>query len=245
MRAAVAIGLLCVFVASAMLGCAAQPPGVCERRIHMQELAVDVPPVDNGYRLLAQERTHGRFACSLAIAKLAPGEEVGTVNLVELAPAEEAYWTDAVCGVSEVRDLQFLSPISVRPDEPDTETLCAAAAAREATLLLLYVSNRYGPNSAQVLGVLYDVPSCQPIASLHASASFLNEQGEEVSPDKRFGDHRETDASFQASRAYEKHLLSCLGELIHNDSPPPTTQPHRWSTPPSERWWLYHRRGGR
>jgi len=237
MRAAAGIGVGCVVVAFATLGCAPQP-GTYERRIQMRELAADVAPVDNGYHTLVQEKTEGRFACSLAIAKLAPGDEAGAINLVELTPAEEAYWTNAVCGVSEVRDLQFLSPISVRPDEPRTETLLGAAAAREASLLLLYAPNRYGPNSAQVLGVLYDVRTGQPIASLHASASFADEEGKEVAPDQMLGDHRETDACYQASRAYEQYLLGCLGELIHNDSPPPATQPHRWKTPPEQRWWL-------
>jgi hypothetical protein len=245
MRFALAGGPLCVVVALVMLGCAAQPTGTHERHIQMRELAAGAAPVDNGYRLLAQERTQGRFACSLAIAKLAPGEQAGEMNLVELTPAEEAYWIDAVRGVSEVRDLQFLSPISVRPDEPNTGTLCAAAAVREASLLLLYAPNRYGPNSTQVLGVLIDVETGQPIAVLHASAAFKNEQGEEVSPDNELGDHRDIDAYYQASRAYEQHLLRCLAELIHADAPPPTTQPHRWKTPPEQRWWLPHtRRGG-
>ena len=71
--------------------------------------------------------------------------------------------------------------LSVVPDRPGPDTLRAAAAARNATLMLLYAPNRYGPNSAQVLGVLYDVPSGQPLATLHASATLLDEEGEEVS----------------------------------------------------------------
>ncbi|MFQ5805450.1 MAG: hypothetical protein ACE5I3_03260 [Phycisphaerae bacterium] len=245
MRAAVGIGVLCSFVAFALLGCAVQSPGAYERRIQMRELAAGVAPVDDGYHLLVQEKTQGRFACSLAIAKFAPANQAGVVDLVELTPAEEAYWANAVCGISEVRDLQFLSPLSVRPDEPCTDTLCAAAAARGAPLLLLYAPNRYGRNPAQVLGVLYDVKSAQPIASLHASASLLDENDEEVAPDGKRGDHRAADAYFQASREFERHVGCCLGELIRNDSPPPTTQPHRWSTPPEERWWLPRgRRGG-
>ena len=237
MRAALQIGLLLSLITLTMLGCAPRAR-VYERQIHMHELAADVAEVDNTYRLEVAEQTRGRFACSLAMAKLVPGGEVGSVNLVEMTPAEEARWIDAVCGLTELRDLQFLSPLSVVPEQPATATLCAAAAARGATLMLLYAPNRYGPNSAQVLGVLYEVASGRPLAALHASASFLNEEGEEVSVDLKIRDERDQDAYYQASRAYEQHLVQCLGELIRQDSLPPTTQPHRWETPPSRRWWL-------
>ena len=238
MRAAVRIGVLNLLAAFTLLGCASEAPRVYERRIQMRELAADVAPVDNAYRLEVFEETQGRFACSLAIAKLVPVGENGSLNLVEMTPAEEAYWVEAVRGLTELRDLQFLSPISVVPDEPSVDTLRAAAAARNATLMLLYAPNRYGPNSAQVLGVLYDVASGRPSAALHSSASFLDEEGVEVSVDQAPTDQRDRDAYYQASRVYEQHLVRCLGELIRCDSPTPTTQPHRWETPPSQRWWL-------
>lgn len=237
MRAAIPIRVLSLSVTLALVGCASEAPRVYERQVQMRELAADVAPVDNAYRLDAVEETEGRFACSLAIAKLAPANE-NSVSLVEMTPAEEARWVNAVRGLTELRDLQFLSPLSVVPDRPRTDTLRVASAERDATLMLLYTPNRYGPNSAQVLGVLYDVPSGRPLAALHASATFLDEEGVEVSVDEETGDQRQRDAYYQASRAYEQHLLGCLGELIRLDSPTPETQPHHWDTPPSQRWWL-------
>jgi hypothetical protein len=239
MRATVAIGLSCLGVALAVSGCATTPPPIYERRMQIRDIAADVGPVEDAHQLLSPEETVGRFSCSLAIAKLVAADQAGTVNLVELTPAEEAYWIEAVRGVMELRDLQFLTSISVRPEEPRTDTLCAAADALETSLLLLYAPNRHGPNSAQVLGVLYDVKTRKPIASLQASATFLNEKGEEIAPDDERGDHREIDAYFQASRAYEHHLLECLSELIRDDSSLPGTQPHQWTTPLEERWWLW------
>ena len=238
MRAAVQIGVLNLLVAFTLLGCVSEASRVYERQIQMRELAADVAPVDNAYRLEVVEETQGRFACSLAIAKLVPVGETGSLNLVKTTPVEEAYWAEAVRGLTELRDLQFLSPISVVPEDPGTDTLRAAAAARNATLMLLYAPNRYGPNSAQVLGVLYDVASGRPSAALHASASFLDEDGEAVSVDQARSDQRGRDAYYQASRAYEQRLVRCLGELIRYDSSLPATEPHRWETPPSQRWWL-------
>lgn len=238
MRAAAPIGILALSMLLTLPGCASKAPRVYERQMQMRELAADVAPVDNAYRLDLVEATRGRFACSLAIAKLVPANEAGSVNLVKMTPAEEAYWVSAVCGLVELSDLQFLSPLSVVPDKPDTDTLCAAAAARNATLMLLYAPNRHGPNSAQVLGVLYDVATGRPLAALHASASFLDEEGQETSVDEETTDQRDNDAYYQASRAYEQHLIGCLGQLIRNDSAAPTTQPHRWETPPAQRWWV-------
>ncbi len=239
MRPAVRIGVLNLLVTFTLLGCAPEVPRVYERQMQIRELAADVGPVDNAFRLQVFEETRGRFACSLAIAKLVPNNEAGVVKLVKMTPAEEAWWVEAVRGITPLSDLQFLSPISVVPEKARTDTLCAAAADRAATLLMLYAPNRYGPNSAQVLGVIFDVASCQPIATLHSSANFiLGEEGEEIPPEDEIGDHRDEDACFQALRTYEQHLLSCLGELIQHDSPSPTTQPHHWQTPPSQRWWL-------
>ncbi len=237
MRAALSIRMLPLVITIVLLGCAPDAPRVYERQLQMRELAADVAPVDNTYRLDVIDDTQGRFACSLAIAKLVPSE-ADAVNLVKMTPAEEARWVNAFCGFTELRDLQFLSPLSVIPEAPGTGSLRAAAAAREASLMLLYAPNRYGPNSAQVLGVLYDVPSGRPLAALHASAKYLDQDGEEVSVDRETGDLRDHDAAYQASRAYEQHLVHCLGEMIRHDSAAPTTQPHRWETPPAQRWWL-------
>ena len=243
MRTAVALTILLITALFSLVGCANKQAIVYQRQIQIEELAPDVAPVDNAFRLLTDEATRGRFGCGLAIAKLLPGEASGSVHLVAATLAEEGYWVSALCGVSEVRDLEFLTPINVRPDEPTTESLCAAAAALNADLLLMYAPNRYGPNSAQVLGVLYDVHGCQPLAVLHASATYLDEEGVETPPDNEWGNQRAVDACYQASRAYERHLLCCLRDLIEKDEPLPV-QPHHWDTPAQERWWLRRGKGG-
>jgi len=210
--------------------------------MELHELVADVVPVENGYQLLAREKTTGRFPCGLAIAKLQPEEQPPGLRTVEATHTDQAYWVEAFRGVAELRDLQFLRPVSVRPQRAGTETLCAAARAQGADLLLLYAPNRYGPNAAQVLGVLLDAGACRAIATLHASAAFTSAGGVEEAPDRKPGDHRDTDAAFQAARAFEQHALECLAELIRSDQAAPTTQPHQWKTPPEQRWWLYRYR---
>jgi hypothetical protein len=238
-RAAVSLVFAGLIVAVTMLGCAGRTTDTFERRIELHELAPSVEPVEDDYRLLGDEETAGRFGCGLALAKFALDDEEDCLDLSPFKPAEEAYWTDIVCGTWPLRDLQFLSPINVRPDEPQPGRLCAAADVLGASLLLVYAPNRYGPNAAQVLGVLYDVPGCRPIAVLHASARFADEHDREHAPDRERGDQRPNDAYYQACRQFEDHFLRCLTDVIRADGAAPTTQPHRWTKPPDrhERWW--------
>lgn len=227
---------------SGLPGCASQEPVITyEPTVAMADLAPGVPSPDNTYRLLADEPTRGRFACGLAVAKFVPHDNDNGLNLEfeAMRPAEQAYWTEQFRGVWAIRKVMFLSPFTVRPNEPTVDNLCATANELGASLLMVYTPNGLGPNSAQVLGVLYDVPTRAAVAALHASSRFIDlEEGVEVSPNQEKGDHRDIDARYQAQREFEEHVLACVAELIRRDTPPPTTQPHRWHKPLVERWWI-------
>jgi hypothetical protein len=231
----VAISLGC------LTGCSLSDPVVVyEPPITLEDLVPGLSAPDNNYKLLADGTTSGRFACALAVAKFVPHENDHGLELSFEAtrPNEQAYWTQQMRGVSDVREVAFLSPLTLRPDPPTIPNLCAAAEALDAALLLVYAPNGLGANSAQVVGAIYDVRSCEVIATLHASAQFFNEEGLEVSPNTRKTDQRDIDARFQAQRAFEGQALACMRELIQIDHMPPTTQPHRWRKPLVERWWI-------
>jgi len=211
--------------------------------LHMDELAAGLPAPENDFALLVDQQTEGRFGCPLAIAKLTPdaSDPGDPLVLVPLYSNEQAYWSEQMRGVAAVQKLVFLRPRSTRPEGHSVSTLCETAARLGAPLLLTYAPRQLGPNSAQVLGVLYDAESHQPLATVQASSRLLDEDGEEVSPSDKRGDHRAQDAGYQAQRKFEEHTLACLRELIHRDSRPPTTQPHKWSQPFFERWWIENR----
>jgi len=225
-------------------GCAARRSHVYEPRLDLSLLAPDLTAPDNAFTLLAEVHTEGRFACPLAVAKFGWAGEDTTPALVPqtLSPEEEAHWTEQVRGVNALRDVIFLRPLTVRPEEPTVPNLCAAARRLGAPLLLVYAPNLFGPNSAQVFGVLYDTASCHALAVLHVSRVFRDEEGGEVSPAEKRGDHRDVDARYQAQRAFEAQTVACLRELIHRDAPAPSTQPHHWQQPLTERWWIRMRR---
>jgi hypothetical protein len=234
-----------VLVLAAMLvGCHERPQITYAPPLNMSELAAGLPTPDNDFALLVDQPTSGRFGCPLAIAKLAAGsgaESSGPLVLTELHSNEQAYWTEQMRGVVAIQKLIFLRPRSIRPEEQSLATLCDTAGRLGAPLLLLYAPRQLGPNAAHVLGVLYEAQSRQPLATVRSTAHLLDEKGEEVSPNDERGDHRAQDAGYQAQRKFESYTLACLRELIHRDTRPATTQPHKWSQPYMERWWMMGR----
>ena len=226
-------------------GCSPDRPSevTYEPRIEMQDLVVGLPLPNNEYKLLVDERTEGRFACPVAVAKFVspnPGDGSATSELVfeRMRDREQAYWAERMRGMDAIQYMLFISPRSTAPEGQGIEALCKTASDLGAPLLIVYTPNGYGPNSAQVLGAMYNTAECRPLATLHASDRILDDEGAEVSPNDERGDHRDIDARYQAQRAFEKHAMACLRELTHHDARGSTTQPHNWHQPYIERWWI-------
>jgi hypothetical protein len=226
-------------ILASLCGCGRPTAIMYEPQLQMDDLAPGLQAPDNAYVLLTDQPTHGRFACGLAVAKFAPAHGDGPLELVALKPNEQAYWAEKLTGISAIRELAFLTPVNTRSRGQGVEALCATAQRLEASLLLVYAPNRFGINSAQVLGVLYDVQERTPLATLHTSAQILDEDGEEEPLAEKRGDQREIDAAYCAPRAFEAQTVACLLELVGRDMPTATTQPHRWQVPEfDERWWI-------
>jgi hypothetical protein len=237
------VRILPVFLVLLAVGCHEKQRLVCTPPLRMDELATGLPAPVNDFALLVDQPSEGRFACVLAIAKLAPDGPNAAEPLlfVPLRSNEQAYWAEQMRGVAAIQKLVFLRPRSTRPEGQSLPTLCATAVRFGAPLLLVYASSQVGPNSAQVLGVLYDADAQQPLATIQASSRMLDEKQEEVSPGAERGDHREQDAGYQAQRHFEGYTLACLRALMHRDSLPATTQPNKWGQPFMERWWIENR----
>jgi hypothetical protein len=67
------------------------------------------------------------------------------------------------------------------------------------------------------------------VATLRASAQFLDDEGNEQLVDDEEGDWRAYDAAYQAGRQFERYAVACLRAHVLADQSPPTTQPHRWT----------------
>lgn len=240
MRASVRIVVLSACGLAVIVGCRPDAPISYEPRMQLTELASELPTPNNEFVLVERSNTAGRFACGMAIAKFAATEDANgwRVALANFKSNEEAFWSESMRGISAIRELIFLSPIDTRSDGQSIDGLCLAAERLGASLLLTYRPNRFGPNSAELMGVLYDVPARRAIATLHSSAQFTDEADQELIVDDRRGDHRDLDAAVQVAREFEHHTLACLRELIRRDKPATTTQPHDWAIPGVRRWWV-------
>lgn len=224
-----AVGLLC------LVGCATHHAPTFERPVAFSELASGLPTPTNDFQLVSHQASVGRFACGLALAKLTVPPTAGQpLQLVASESTEQAWWTEQLRGVTAIRELIFLRPTAIRGDGEGIPALCAAARTMAAPLLLVYVPNHTAPYSAQVLGVIYDAETEQPLATLHAAAKDTAGAAE--------NDDDELDAApLLAARQFERNTLGCLSELTRQDSASPTTQPHQWQQPLIERWWLNRR----
>jgi hypothetical protein len=239
------LGLVGLFATLLAIGCADSEPVIeYEPPIKLDDLAPGLPRSENDYVLLTDEHTVARFAATLAIAKFVPHDGDNGLQMKLAAPpqAEQALWTETLRGLAKIRDVIFISPLTVKPRDHDMESLCETARAMRARLLLVYARNGLGPNSAQVMGVIYDAATCEPLGTMHASACFVNNDGVEVSIVEADGDHRDVDARFQSQQTFERLALQCLRDLMDLDELSPTKQPHDWGTPFEERWWLPDRR---
>jgi hypothetical protein len=218
-------------------GCAKEPvPVAYAPRVTVADFAGELPMPQDGYQMLVQEPTTGRFTCGLAVARLRADSEDGApvISVGALSPAEQAYWVETFRGVAALTDTSFLAPVTLKAEPEPLTALCRAAGTLGAKLLLVYVPGQIGPNSAEVLGVLYDVPTQRPLATLHRTMTIRNEEGVElpavelVRDTKPRQELREHDAYYQTGRAFEQLTLQCVRELLQVDTPPSSTQPHRW-----------------
>lgn len=243
MRRRIALALLMTL--GLWSGChESQPQVTVEPRLDMSDLAAGLSAAESGFTLLVDQQTEGRFSCALAVAKfVASGDgQHGPLEFVSLPPNEESYWLEQMRGVLAVQELVFLRPRTTRPEGQSVAALCDAARRLKAALLLVYAPNGLGPNSAQVLGVIYDTESRAALATLRSNSRIVDPSGAETSPREVRGDLRDRDARCVAQREFEGYTLACLRELIHRDNPPAATQPHEnWDRPFIERWWIQSR----
>lgn len=229
-----------ILILAAPLGCQQRiepAPVIYAPPINQTDFASDVALPPAGFALLTERATEGRFACTIAVAKLTAKQNgyAAETHLAELTPAEQAYWVETFRGEPWVRDLQFVEPVSLRtPREGDPDPLCLTARDLGATLLLKYLPARIGPNSAEAAGVLYSVAACRPVAVLYESGEVRSAEGLELTPDEILAemddetDSRPYSAFYQTTRRFEMVTKACVRQLIQRDAPMPTTQPHRW-----------------
>jgi hypothetical protein len=242
-RDAVLMSLICSCLMM-QLGCSETPP------VRVYSPAVSASSFDgapslpsNGYSIIDRSATVGRFPVTLGVLRLAHD---GSLEPVKILPPEAAEWVEVFRGISAVRDLTFLAPVTLRAFEPTVAGRCTAARGVGAGLLLVYAPLRTGVNSAQVAGVIYDTKTQAIIATLQQTRSITNTGGVEASPEEVFEereeladetddpdppDFRQADALFPTRWAFQESVRTAMLELADQDTPAPREPSNQWSQP--------------
>ena len=203
-------------------------------------LAQAVQAPDNGFVLLDQSNSTGRFPAAMAVVRLDKpnplfvcdqplfvcdrGWEVATL------PGEEAaWWNTLLKTVPQSRAVYVLDRSSVISPDCDLKTVIAAARRLRIETCLIYGPRTVeGDGAAGLAGVIIDAETGQYLAYVQSQAGPLDY--EPPRPDRSKHDRSHQDVNFLAARRFEQHVRACFLDMIGRDQAAPTTQPSPWRT---------------
>lgn len=195
---------------------------------HLSTTPVFFP--ENGFTLVSEEKSLGRFPAALAVSRVAVRGDVGGgqkhSTYIPAKPKNEyLQWNAAF---DDQMALSEVFPIANRdlgggPAEP--EQIVAACHALHARLALVYAVNELSPTEAEMIGVLYETDKAKPIATFHAFAKSLP-PGPEQKPGEV--DPWTHDARALVRQRFERHVYECMRTLIRQDIPTTEEVPAGW-----------------
>jgi len=240
MRRTTLVTITCYMLVSA--GCVQDP---CMRR----ESTLSITDIDKNAQheqrlhIYSKDKTVGLFPTGIAVVRVRkqvnsegsiPG---GTLNIFELLNSEAAYWTELFDGTPEVLEVISLHQKSVRGLEVTSEELINAARIMNTNLLLVYgYDNVANPGACEVSGVLYDLATRKPLASIKhfaalkdakTAAKLLPKHVTKPSTSKEWAFYTD----FLAMRGFESQFKSCVWQLIDKDGESQTIQPNPFENP--------------
>lgn len=215
-------------------GCAsrkAETLWVAPPRVEWSDLSHEaIEPAADDYRILLSANTTGLFPAAMAVTRMAVDlscEDQRREPVLLTDPRNEfLQWNSALddkMAVSEVFPI-FERDLGGNPAKPDQ--IVSAFRALNARLGLIYAVNELSPTETETMGVLYDVRSASPIATLHArAASLCTPQGCRKS--NQF-DLWKTDSRALARNKFEQSLRTCIRRLIAQDRPAELESSEGW-----------------
>jgi len=188
--------------------------------------------VSDGYRLLVTEPTQGVFPASIGVARLA-GRITNNGDALLLAMKPDVDFLSWNSRFDDFRSVSEVFPVNAMAlDGADVEvsSILASARALRAGLLLVYTEEQNTPEQYDVRGMIYEVKTRRPLASLHASAYVQQpvEPDEHYSGDDPVHDLDRKDPRLIAIKSFEQHARACLLALMANDEPAETVAPEGW-----------------
>lgn len=234
--------LFAAFAALALTGCASSKKKEAEKPIWTPKPLVGweyvsiepVAPLTNDFRVVASLPTKGLFPADMGVTRVAlvsdavpfSPTEGKTVPVIFKDPRNEfLQWNSALDDQLAVSEVFPIDHFALGGGDARPAQIVASLRALHARLGLIYAVNELSPDSAEILGTIYDVEAARPIAHIHASATSLPIPEDTKEDDI---DLWETDARARVRARFEILVYQCLYQLIKQDQPAKADAPEGW-----------------
>ncbi|MEK6675627.1 MAG: hypothetical protein AABZ47_08240 [Planctomycetota bacterium] len=227
------IGLIAPIVFTGCVARSKYEPWSPKPRVEWSDIAsVDLPPVQNEYRLLVSLPTKGLFPASLAVSRVSVQEKPTEPNprqpmLVTDPRNEFLRWNSSFDNLMAVSEVFPIANRTLGGGQAEPEQILAAFRALHARLGLIYAVNEANEAQTEMIAVLYDLHGDRPLACLHAEETSLVPR-EAASKDRK-ADLWIVDSRALVRARLEKQLHTCLRELILQDEPPELEDKSNWT----------------
>jgi hypothetical protein len=182
-----------------------------------------LPPVRNDYRILLEQPTSGLFPASMAVSRVAMDDRiaphhVGRPRLLTDPRNEFLRWNRAFDNLMALSEVFPIAERTLGGGAAEPEQILAAYRALDARLGFVYAVNELSETETEIMGVMYETKTLQPIACMHAHA------GSTLPPDEATKKNEtpnlwETDSRALVRERMEKLVHACLRQLILGDQP--------------------------
>jgi len=212
-------------------------------KVDWSDLAAQpVGGVQNGFLILEESPSSGRFPCSMSVSRMAaeiPGEAGGATRASDAAGApalavpatphnEFLTWNTSFDNLPAISETFPVIERDLGEYAPEPGLLLSAANAFGAGLSLVYAVNAIAPTRYEILGVLHDTRTGLPIAVVHTvNESIERPQKHERAPNNT--DAWEYEGRALARAQFKRLTVECIRDLIARDTPEKTAVPEGWT----------------
>lgn len=196
------------------------------------ELGATGPAIENdGYRLLSNQRTNGRFPCSVAVTRLkksAAGTQERPYEIAPIRAPAASRWNNLLELDPLVREVGILGKYGLPLKSVSIADLLKESDRLGYALTVIYSESGDEGYVSEQVGVMWDNRSHTPLAVFQSSATGDPEAKiKKDTPESE--DPRILVAGFMAGRALHQLAASALWELAAQDDRSTTTQPSPWN----------------
>ena len=233
--AVAAVAIAATFASS---GCSTQPlgappaysgPTLCSDNFGVGRVACPT----TGFAILEKQKTHGRFPCRVAVARLVPAPKDPFADplptewaLGSIKDEEATYWTCLFNTVPDIQGVTVMDSLNMEHPEANLEKIAATAAEMKTGLCVIFGPGPAEPGRSSVLGVIMDNTRGERIACVQALAGPNDSY--DPPPDRMVSDQRHEDVNYISARRFQQQVRQCMEQLRSRDVPAPATQPSPW-----------------